>query len=121
LKQCAYQYDGGWGRIIAANAAELAGPRGGAGWVLPAAVLDACVVACGSFLYLQFGGVVEVPYAFERLRWTRMPRAGEDCVIRLFFRERDDRHSRFDFTLFGQNDEPLVQAVDYRTIRVGGR
>ena len=121
MTQCAYQYDGGWGRIVAADVAELAGPRGGAGWVLPTAVLDACVVACGSFLYLQFGGVVEVPYAFERLRWTRMPRAGEECVIRLFFRERGDRHSRFDFTLFGQNDEPLVQAVGYRTIRVGGR
>jgi hypothetical protein len=42
-------------------------------------------------------------------------------VIRLFFRERGEQNSRFDFTLFGQDDQPLVQAVGYRTIRVGGR
>ncbi len=33
-----------------------------------------------------------------------MPRAGETCVLRLFFRERDERHSRFDFTLFGEDE-----------------
>jgi NAD(P)-dependent dehydrogenase (short-subunit alcohol dehydrogenase family) len=120
LKQIAHQYDGGWGHIVAPPLAELAGPRGEAGWILPVAVMDACVVACGSFLFLMFGGVIEVPYAFDRLRWSRMPNAGEECIIRLFFRERADRHSRLDFTLFGRDDEPLVQAIGYRTIRVGG-
>ncbi len=67
LKQCAYQYDGGWGEIVASSLAELAGPRGESGWLTPVAVMDACVVACGGFLYMQFGGVVEVPYEFERL------------------------------------------------------
>jgi hypothetical protein len=85
------------------------------------AVLDACVVACGGFLYLLFGGVVEVPYEFEQIRWSGLPRAGEECVIRLFFRERGERHSRFDFTLYGEGDEPILQTIGYRTIRVGGR
>ncbi|REK19632.1 MAG: hypothetical protein DWQ37_00140 [Planctomycetota bacterium] len=119
LKECAYQYDGGWGKIVAPSLAELAGPRGEAGWMTPPAVLDACVVACGSFLFLQFGGVLEVPYEFERLRVARMPRAGETCIIRLFFRERGERHSRFDFTLYGEDDQPLLQVDSYRTIRVG--
>ncbi len=41
---------------------ELAGPRGDHGWLLPLAVLDACVVYCAHFLHMQFTGVVEVPY-----------------------------------------------------------
>ncbi len=119
LKACAYQYDGGWGQILAPPLAELAGPRGGEGWITPIAVMDACVVACGSFLFLQFGGVVEVPYEFEHMQIARHPRSGEECMVRLYFRERDERHSRFDFTLFGDSDEPLVKVVGYRTIRVG--
>jgi hypothetical protein len=121
LTACAYQYDGGWGQIVAPELSELAGNRGGEGWLLPIAVLDACVVACGSFLFLQFGGIVEVPYEFERLRIARLPRPGEQCIVRLFFRERGERNSRFDFTLFGDEDEPLLQVDGYKTIRVGGR
>jgi|GEM_PF-774000 len=121
LTGCAYQFDGGWGQITAPDLAELAGPRGGEGWTVPISVLDACVVACGGYLFMQFGGVIEVPYEFERLRIARLPRTGEACVIRLFFRERGEKYSRFDFTLFGEGDEPLLQVDGYRTIRVGGR
>ena len=74
----------------------------------------------GGFLFLMFGGVVEVPYEFERLRIARLPKAGENCVVRVLFRGRDERHSRLDFTLFGDADEPLVQVDGYRTVRVGG-
>ncbi|MBX3437197.1 MAG: polyketide synthase dehydratase domain-containing protein, partial [Planctomycetaceae bacterium] len=80
----------------------------------------ACLVACGSFVFLQFGGAVEVPYGFERLEWIRQPRPGETCIVRTFYRGRDAQHSRFDFTLFGTEDEPLLKAVGYRTIRFGG-
>ena len=121
LKGCAYQYDGGWGRIVAPPLADLAGPRGAAGWVLPAAVLDACLVTCSTFVFIQFGGVIEVPYGFDRLRLSRMPREGEELITRVYFRERGERHSRFDFTVYGDDDQPLIQAVNYRTIRVGGR
>jgi len=119
LKEVAYQYDGGWGKIVAPALAELAGERGDQGWILPAAVLDACVVACGGFAYLQFGGVLEVPHAFERLRWSSMPRLEETCIVRFFFRERGERHSRFDFTLYGDDDRPLLEATGYRTVRIG--
>jgi NAD(P)-dependent dehydrogenase (short-subunit alcohol dehydrogenase family) len=120
LKEVAYQYDGGWGKIVAPPLTELAGCRPAEGWLLPLSVLDACVVACGSFLYMQFGGVLEVPHAVDRLCWSRLPETGENCIVRLYFRARDDRHSRFDFTLYGREDEPLLQAIGYRTIRVGG-
>ncbi|MDZ4657544.1 MAG: C45 family autoproteolytic acyltransferase/hydrolase [Bythopirellula sp.] len=120
LKQFAFQYEGGWGQIVAPPLADLAGTRSDIGWILPAAMLDACVVCCGSFVFLQFGGQLEVPYGFEQIRWSRQPQPGEVCVARFYFRGRESRHSRFDFTLHGSDGEPLLQVVGYRTIRVGG-
>ena len=118
LKDCAYQYDGGWGRIVTPPLAELAGGRPDAGWILPPAVLDACLFACGGFSFFQFGGAIEVPHGFEGLRWTRQPRPGETCIVRLYFRGRDQRHSRFDFTVFGDDNLPVLEAIGFHTIRV---
>ena len=39
------------------------------------------------------------------------PRPGENCLVRFYFRGRDQRHSRFDFTLFGEDQRPLLQAI----------
>ena len=118
LKQWAFQYDGGWGQIVAPSLAELAGPRPASGWILPPAVLDACLYACGSFVFVQFGGQVEAPQGLERLVWTRQPKAGENCILRFYFRGRDQRHSRFDFTLFGEDQRPLLQANGFRMVRI---
>jgi hypothetical protein len=120
LRNYTFQYDGGWGEIVAPPPAELAGPRPDTGWVLPTAVLDACIVCCGSFVFLQFGGQLEVPHGFEQIRWSRQPRPGEVCIARFYFRSREARHSRFDFTLYGADDAPILQVVGYRTVRVGG-
>ncbi len=121
LTDIAYQYDGGWGRIVAPSPSELAGERNNGEGILPLAVLDACLVTCGSFVFLQFGGEVEVPHGFEQLRWWRQPRPDEVCIVRTYFRDRDAKHSRFDFTLYGEQNEPLLQAAGYRTIRMGGK
>lgn len=120
LHEIALQYDGGWGRVVATPLSDLAGPRGDDGWLLSPAVLDACLVACGGFLWMQFGGAFEVPYGFEQITWSRQPRSGEACLVRFFFRERGPKHSRFDFTLYGEDSQPILQAIGYQTIRVGG-
>ena len=120
LKKFALQHEGGWGQIVAPPLAELAGQRSESGWILPTAVLDACVVCCGTFVFMQFGGQLEVPYGFEQLSWSRLPQPGETCINRFHFRQRDGRHSLFDFTLFGEDQQPILQATGYRTIRVGG-
>jgi hypothetical protein len=120
LKQFALMYDGGWGQIVAPPLSELAGPRSAEGWILPSAVLDACIVCCGVFVYFQFGGQLEVPLGIERMRWARQPRPGETCLVRYHFLGRDGRNSRFDFTLHGENDEPILQVIGYRSVRLGG-
>ncbi len=118
LKEFWYQYDGGWGKILVPPAAELAGARPVEGWINSVAVLDACVVTCGSFVFVQFGGALEVPYRFDRLRFGRPPREGETCILRIYFRGRQGRHSRFDFTLFGDNNDVLLQAEGYQTVLI---
>jgi hypothetical protein len=121
LTECSYQYDGGWGKIVAPALAELAGPRKPEGWILPVAVLDACVVACGSFVFFQFGGRLEVPHRFARLRVARLPRQGETCILRLHFLGREGRHSRFDFTLYGEDETPILQVEGYQTVLIAER
>jgi hypothetical protein len=37
----------------------------------------------------------------------------------MLFRGRDERHSNFDFILYGEADEPLLRVDGYRTIRAG--
>ena len=106
LREFAFQYDGGWGRITAPTTEELAGDRASDGWILPLAVLDACLVCCGSFVFLQFGGQIEVPQGFRRLAWTRSLVPGETCIVQFHFRRHEDRHSFFDFTLYGQDGKP---------------
>jgi acyl transferase domain-containing protein/short-subunit dehydrogenase len=118
LKEFWYQYDGGWGKIVVPPTAELAGSRPAEGWINSVAVLDACVVTCGSFVFVQFGGSLEVPYRFDRLRFGRPPREGETCILRIYFRNREGRNSRFDFTLFGENNDVLLQAEGYQTVLI---
>ncbi len=118
LKAYAHQQGIGWGKILAPAMAELAGSRPASGWIIPAAVLDACLVACGHYLFLEFPGGVELPKRFDRLRLGRLPREGETCLVRLQLRERTDGHSRFDFTLFGEDDEVLLRAEGYETVMV---
>ena len=36
----------------------------------------------------------------------------------MFFRGQDETHSRFDFTLFGDDGTVVLEAVGYRTIAV---
>jgi hypothetical protein len=59
-----------------------------------------------------------VPHQFDRLRWVRQPRAGEVCIVRALFRGREGRHSEFDFTLYGDAGDAILQATGYRTVIV---
>jgi hypothetical protein len=118
LKHYASDHEGGWGRIVAPPLAELAGPRGSRGWIFPVAVLDACVVACGTWVWWQFGGRLEVPYGFDRLSMLAHPREGELCTLRFAFRGHAGKHSKFDFTLFGDGGRPLVVVAGYQTVLI---
>ncbi|MFQ5990283.1 MAG: polyketide synthase dehydratase domain-containing protein, partial [Candidatus Methylomirabilales bacterium] len=114
LRQVWMQSDGGWGRIIAPPLSEL-GEKRGNGWIIPAAVLDACLVACGVFANTELK-VNQLPLAFKRLRIDRLPRAGEHCTVRLNLRGRQDDSTYFDFALFGNDGTVILVAEGHRCV-----
>lgn len=99
---------GGWGRLLAPAPDIVAAPRGAAGWTVPVALLDGCLVACGVYSYILCGQRVEVPVRFERLRIAAAARVGEQCTLRLLFRASDPSESLYDFVLFGADGRPLL-------------
>jgi acyl carrier protein len=110
---------GGWGRLVAPEADDVAAPRGADGWTVPAALLDGCIVACAVYSYILCGLRVEVPVKFERLRITGRPRSGETCITRLLFRSHDVLESVYDLVLFG-DDGRAILAIDGLHLAVMG-
>jgi acyl transferase domain-containing protein/NAD(P)-dependent dehydrogenase (short-subunit alcohol dehydrogenase family) len=119
LKGLFCQRDGGFGRIVVQPAAELAGQRGGQGWVVPPGMLDACLVGCGAYTYWMFEKRSEIPHSFRLLELHRPPREGEECVLRVYFRHQDERHTEYDFGLFGADGTLIVSAQGYRGVLLG--
>ncbi len=103
--------DGGWGRLVATNPEVLAHPRGAAGWTLPIALLDGCLVGCAVYSYILLGKRVEVPLRFERLRIVSQPSIGEKCTLRLFYCSHDHSESIYNFVLYGADGRAIL-AVD---------
>lgn len=114
LQQVSLHAEGAWGRILAPPPTDLGEGRG-PDWVLPAAVLDACLVACGVFANQQLK-VRQLPDAFERLRIGRLPRTGETCTVSVSLRGRQERNTCFDFTLVGDDGAVILDAEGHRCI-----
>jgi len=114
-----FDRSGGWGRLVAPDADVVAGPRGAAGWTVPVATLDGCIVACAVYSYILCGRRVEVPVRFDRLRIAAQPQCGETCTVRMRFRSQDQRDSVYDLVLFGADGRPLL-ALDGLHLAVMG-
>ncbi len=117
LKGLCLQRDGGWGKVTAAAADNLAGNRKGSRWFLPTATLDSCLVATGVDLFILMTKRTEIPHRMEEIRVVRLPKAGEACVVRLNYRGHNDRHTTYDLILYGANKEVLLTVKNYQGIR----
>jgi acyl transferase domain-containing protein len=118
LQRVSVDAEGAWGRILAPPLTALAEGRG-PDWILPAAVLDACLVACGVFASQQLK-VRQLPHAFERLRIGRLPRTGETCTVHVRLRGRQERGTCFDFTLVGDDGTVILDAERHHCIILSG-
>ena len=121
LSQLSFQHDGGRARLIARPPRELAGGRRGERWLIPSAVLDGCLVLCGTYSYIMLEGQIDLPQRFERIRVHGHPAEGEPCGCRFFFRGSDATGSRYDFCLVGADGRCLVAADAYQTTNVQGK
>ena len=78
----AFRHADGWARLVApANNIWKSAAHPG-DWILPCSLLDACLVACGTFAYSMTGLRLEIPQGLGRVRLGRRPHAGEACTLR---------------------------------------
>ena len=84
---------------------------------LPCAELDACLFACGVYSYCMLERVQEIPLAITRYRQVRLPQPGEECVLRIFYRESNDCGSVYDFFLVGAAKDMIFDLQGFQTIR----
>lgn len=120
LKEIHCESWGGWARVIAPDLSEVAGHRGTSGWIHSPAVLDACLFACGIYPWLCFDKIVSLPHSLERLTFGPLPKAGEDCLLRFEYLGLEDGYCGFDFTLYGEDRRPLLQAQRFLMVVISG-
>ncbi|HYB72701.1 MAG TPA: C45 family autoproteolytic acyltransferase/hydrolase [Candidatus Sulfotelmatobacter sp.] len=118
LQQVSLDAEGIWGRVLAPPPTDV-GEWRGPGWILPAAALDACLVACGVFASQRLK-VRQLPQAFERLRIGRPPHAGETCTVHVRLRGRQERSTCFDFTLVGDDGTVILDAEGHHCVILAG-
>jgi hypothetical protein len=106
--------DGGHAQIVGADASELSGTRSG-GWIVPAAVLDSCVVSCAVFAK-EVLGILQLPEGFDSLQLIRAPRPGENCLLHFQYRGKQSDRTSFDFSLVGDDDHVILLANGHRCV-----
>jgi len=118
LKAVSYNDDGSaWGRYVAPYLTDLNGRRAGQNWCTASALLDAVLVSCDLYAAHQFG-TRQFPHAIEALHFGRMPRAGETCYSRLFYRGSEERHYVFTFVVVGEDGTLLFSSDGCRFVNV---
>ena len=114
-----FQHGGGWGKLKAPCQEGLAGARASQGWVLPMALLDGSVVGCAVFSWLMCGRRVEIPEGLDELWLLRKPEVDETCQLQFRFLRNTERHSWFDWELFGADNSLIMQCRGMRLVKLG--
>jgi NAD(P)-dependent dehydrogenase (short-subunit alcohol dehydrogenase family)/acyl carrier protein len=115
LRSVQLQGDGIIGRISAPALIELAGSRRQvAGWKVPSAAMDACLFAVGMLAWEHVAAGVALPVRIGLLSLgDRLPDPGEACQVHAKFKRAGDGRAVFDFSLYGIDDQLLLNAQDY--------
>ncbi len=106
LREVALEENSGWGRMVAPGPNEIGGAREGV-WIIPAAALDSCLVACAVHAR-QFLGVRQLPSRFHEVRIGKLPEAGKVCTVRFWLKERLEDVTTYDFILYDAHNTPIL-------------
>ena len=123
LQQMSITDEAGWGRIVAPDPQEIFGSRPGRRLFVPCAVLDACLFACGIYLWARDSGGVALPEGIGNLCLGRSARAGEECLVHLRCTARKNHRNWFSFDVFGSDRSVILSVEDYLAVSmpaVGG-
>ncbi|HLA85127.1 MAG TPA: KR domain-containing protein [Thermoguttaceae bacterium] len=114
LRRIAVEGSDAWGRIELPAENELVGRRDPAGWLTPSAAIDACLYACGVYVWASAEQGVTVPESLGEIRFGRPGRPSERCTAHVACRELGEKFATFDFTLFGDDDAVVFRVTGYR-------
>ena len=108
-----------WGEHVAPSKGNgnLAGRRGGEGWIMPSALLDSGMYGSGVMLWVK-SKVVAIPAGIGGITLGRTPRAGEVCSALYVDRGREGNNALYDFTIFGDDGEVIVHVDGYKNVIV---
>ncbi len=113
-----YEPEGGWARIVIPTWQSLAGNRRGTGWLTAPELLDACLLACGVFMWNRQERTMRVPQAIERLQLGRRPTAGQSCTLRLDCRPDAADRRVFDLVVADEDGMMVLEVEGYQTAAV---
>ena len=115
LKHVHHRPEGSWGKMIAPPTAELGGSRRGSRWHTPASLLDGALFLCDLHATHNFG-TRQLPHVIDRIDFGRLPNAGEDCLCRVLFRERDGRRITWDFWIVGADGSVILATQGFHVV-----
>jgi hypothetical protein len=106
----------GWAKLIALPLQGLAGRRPAARWMVPSTLLDAAFYACGIHVWFHGGQAISLPRGLRELRLGRPMRSHERCLVRFACRTLAAENAEYDFTIYGEDGEAIVEALGYRKV-----
>jgi hypothetical protein len=98
--------------------ARILAPDRPANSAVDVALLDACLVACGSWAVRRLK-LRPLAHGFRRFNFGRRAKAGEDCTLCAKFLGRDEEFLLFDFNLSGSGGD-LIYAAQRCSLIVTG-
>jgi hypothetical protein len=70
----------------------------------------------GLLAWMQIQPGPSLPFRFGRIALGRLPHPGEACLVQCKFLRQEGRYADFDFTLYGNSGDVIVQVSDYRIV-----
>ncbi len=109
-----------WGRATALPLSALGGVHRAAAWSTPAVVLDAAFYVCGLYVWLNIEPSASLPTEIAEIRFGRLSRDNESCLVEADFRGIEGRFAKFDFLVQGDDGATIAHVVGYRCQLLGG-
>jgi NAD(P)-dependent dehydrogenase (short-subunit alcohol dehydrogenase family) len=113
LRQIAIDGQHGWARILVPEPGEVGGARAGE-WSLPAAVVDACLVACAIHARVRHG-IKQLPSSFRHIRLAIPPRAGDTCTAQFVLTDVREEFTSYDVALYDSDGRPFCTIDGHRS------
>ena len=116
FREFAFQHNGGRANMLARPPREMAGHRPGANWLIPSALLDGSMMACGSYSFFMLDRQVVIPRRIERLAIYRQPPAGTPCKLLFSVRKTSSSATHYDFQLATNEGDLILTADNFEMI-----